>query len=319
MDSDIHMVLSPGVETYDDNMMGLKGAARAVIMIKDKPRTAQLQKYRKLAGEFESSLPCKDDYKNSNQSTPPIDVVNAIYLGGQAHRIPHFIAFNLPNERKYGYRIFIMKNSEEVRVTQTNYKIARKLMSQDQLGEFSLKDLQDASTLVTMLHEFSHSHGRLQGGTHDDIHAKLGEHYNRIEEGKAQILGLFHLSNLVNRGFITEKQKRAAYFANVPSMLGTLRHGLGSAHTYGYAYILNHFLDSGAVSERGDRYDIDYEKMEKTIAKLAQKVLTIEGEGDYREAGRFLRKHAVVRPEVDRMLKPVKGLPHIVLEYPHAD
>ena len=100
------------------------------------------------------------------------------------------------------------------------------------------------------------------------------------------------------------------YTTFLASSFRSIRFGVNEAHGKGVALQLNRFLDEGAVKILPDgAYTVDQEAMKKAVTKLTGQIMTLQAEGSYAKASALLEKLGVVRPEVQKVLDTLTGVP----------
>jgi len=328
---DINIVIGP-IETYLDKTMGNKGAYEAMITVKNKEETEKVNILRGMANDFEKHLPCADEYKNDKPRLPALDMVDVVFYSGEAgvgSSTP--IAWNLPNDKevteKDGFRV-----TQTINVTKTKDNagpgrlIAESVLDQKLLKEFSQEERIKAFTIWVMLHEFSHGNGRTIKVESDgsiqsvDPRTALQDCYSYIEEAKADTVGFYHMPFLVEKGFISEKEKQAAYVSMIPRVLKFMYSDpeIKEAHSIAETIRFNYLVDFGAIRLVNGRYTIDMEKTEQGITQLAKELLTIKGEGNQTAAKQLKEKYGHIKPETKVVLDTLPpDLPKFVsLRYP---
>ena len=140
-------------------------------------------------------------------------------------------------------------------------------------------------------------------GQEQTVRQALGEYYSPIEEGKADIGGLYNLVYLRDRGIVSGDLE-FYYTGYLIEALRFMRFGEGSAYGLVRSASWNYFVEKGALYLDPDsgRFHMDIDKMTAAIKDLAEKLLTIEGKGDKKAAADFLDRYAKVQPELQALL-----------------
>ena len=100
------------------------------------------------------------------------------------------------------------------------------------------------------------------------------------------------------------------YVTYLASAFRSMRFGINEAHGRGMALQLNFLLDYGALRTEGDgTFSVDRGKIVEGVEALTRELLTLEAEGSYGKAGELLSRLAVVRPEVQKALARLDGIP----------
>lgn len=172
----------------------------------------------------------------------------------------------------------------------------------------------DAFFENTMFHEVAHGLGvkyTLQGN--QDVRGALKDNYTSIEEGKADILGLFCITKLAEWGVIQNKDLMDNYVTFIAGIFRSCRFGAASAHGKANMMQFAHFIESGAITRDADKgyYTIDFEKMKKDIEIIADEYITLEGDGDYDKASQLIAAKGIVSPILQKDLDRIAqaGIP----------
>ena len=161
--------------------------------------------------------------------------------------------------------------------------IAEQLIAEDQRKYITF----DAFFANTMFHEVAHGLGiknTLDGkGT---VRQALQETASSLEEGKADILGLYMITKLYEKGEIDNGQLLDNYVTFMTSIFRSIRFGASSAHGRANMVRFNFFSEMGAFSRdlESGLYSINAENMQKAMNALSEKLLRLQGDGDYQGA-----------------------------------
>ena len=157
--------------------------------------------------------------------------------------------------------------------------ISKTLIVEDQQKHITF----DAFFSNTMFHEVAHGLGiknTIDGkGT---VRAALKEHASALEEGKADILGLYMIKQLHDQGEV-KGDIHDFYVTFMTSIFRSVRFGASSAHGKANMIRFNFFKENGAFerNEADGRYRVNFEKLESAAAALSEKILTLQGDGNY--------------------------------------
>jgi len=302
--SNIDFVVGP-IENYEDALFGYKAAFESFILIKDIEWSKKLERFAKLLPELQKQLPVDEKYK---KETPGADsdmnVYSAVYYAGDCNAGSKTIAINLPNDEKVqlskGTRKLQLKNAMQAKFDKILLPIANILMdpSQRQYVKF------DAFFHNVMFHEVAHGLGikntiNGKGG----VREVLQDMYSSIEEGKADITGLYLVTKLREMGEITEGDIKENYVSFVAGIFRSVRFGAASAHGKANMMCFNYFMKNGAIS-RNDKgfYVVDFEKMPSVVESLVNKILVIQGEGDYAAAKKWVETDGIIPADLQKDL-----------------
>lgn len=304
----IDFVVGP-IETYEDQLFGYKAAHEAFILVKDKEWTGRLAHYATLLPALQQSLPVDAKYKKDMPGIgSDLGVYDAIYYAGDCNAGSKTIAINLPNDEKVqlakGSRKLQLKNSMQAKFDKILIPIAQQLIADDQLQYITF----DAFFSHTMFHETGHGLGTINNtidgkGT---VREALKEKYTTLEEGKADILGLYLVGQLKEMGE-TDADLMSEYTTFLSSIFRSIRFGASSAHGKANLMIFNYFKENMAftVSESG-RFSVNFDAMQKAIKSLSNLIITIQGDGNYEKADELIRQYCVTDETLKTALKEVE-------------
>ena len=159
----------------------------------------------------------------------------------------------------------------------------------------------DAFFANTMFHEVAHGLGvknTINGnGT---VREALKDVASSMEEGKADILGLYMITELHEAGELGEVDLRDYYVTFMASVFRSIRFGASSAHGKANMVRFNFFAEQGAFvrdPETGT-YRVDFERMQSAMAALSELLLTLQGDGDYAGASALTNDRGVIEPQL---------------------
>ncbi len=323
-ESNVNATIGP-IETYIDQLAGLKAAYGATVYVSDPKTTAKLEKFKKAAQHLEDALPTREEYKNKKAVVPPIEAVQAVANIGDCGGISHPVASILPNDeevrRNTGYRITLYLNTLEAK-SRLEDDIYKKAVSQKSLSRFSEKELIDGQRANIVLHELGHAGGRLAPAKGVDAEKKLREYANIFSETKAYTLALRHATELAKTSAITEKECDASYYAYLATTIRRLNQSahagtLGSAHEKALATIYNFLKRRNAITVENGRLDLDIPKARQAVDELSSKLLEIQGEGSHAKAHALFTEYArMPDAETEGILKRIKLPPNVITPFP---
>ena len=310
----LDIVIGP-IESYIDQLVGRKTAAEAYVLLKDKSWSARLAHYAALLPELQHGLPVPDAYKRERPGTDSdLNAYDALYYAGEANAGSKTIAINLPNDEKVqlrkGTRRLQLKNSMRAKFDRILVPIAGELIAEDQRPRISF----DAFFDNVMFHEVAHGLGiknTIDGkGT---VRTALKEQYSALEEGKADILGLYMVTRLLERKELTGASLEDHYVTFLASIFRSIRFGASDAHGRANAAQLSFFEEHGAFTRDSatGRYRVDFPKMRLAVDSLGGLMLRLQGDGDYEGTKRFLETRGALSPTLQSDLAGLgtKGIP----------
>ena len=306
----IDVVIGP-IETYEDELYGYKAANEAYVLIKDKSWSQRLAKYAAMLPALQKGLPVADAYKKETPGTDSdLNAYDAIYYAGQANAGAKTIAINLPNDEqvqlKKGTRRLQLKNVMQAKFDKIMMPIAQELIADDQLSLLNF----NAFFENTMFHEVAHGLGiknTINGkGT---VRSALKERFGAVEEGKADILGLHMVQVLNGRGDLPGEDVRGNYVSFLASLFRSTRFGGADAHGRANIAAFNFLQQLGAFTRDSAtaKYRVDFPKFQAGVDSLSNRILTIQGNGDYDGLGKFQDQYGKISPELQRDLDRLKA------------
>jgi len=295
--SNVEFVIG-AIENYTDALYGYKAAYESFILIKDKVWSDKLSRYAALLPKLQKELPVDEKYKKEVPgSDSEINVYDAIFYAGDCNDGSKTIAINLPNDEqvqlKKGTRKLQLKNSMKAKFEKILLPIANVLIAKDQLQYVKF----DAFFNTVMFHEVAHGMGiknTIDGkGTVRDA---LKEQYSTIEEGKADIMGLYIITQLYEQGEIKEGRLKDHYVTFLAGIFRSVRFGAASAHGKANMLRFYFFQEKGAFTRNEDgTYTVNFEKMKSAIIASVQDILKIQGDGDYEGAKKLIEEKGSIK------------------------
>lgn len=311
LDAPIDVTFGP-YETYNDEIFGYKAAFESYINIRDDAETAKLKFFGDHMQEVENNLPIDAKYRNPRLGAlSPIRVVNQVISSGDGDHGVKTAAYNLPNDERVvhekGSKKVMLRNVQEAKFEATLKPIAKLALSPAGLPQLQF----DSFFTHILAHEMSHGIGPHQiaiNGKATTPRQELKELYSAIEEAKADVLGLYMLQFLADKGYLKHDEKKL-YTTFLASSFRTLRFGLLEAHGKGMAVQFNYLTDKGAFVYRGGAWEVDETKIKTAVRDLAHDLLMIEATGDYAGAKQMFEKLAVMRPDTAATIAKMENLP----------
>ncbi len=291
-------VVIGAIETYEDRLFGYKAAYEGYVLIRDRAWSERLSRYAALLPGLQRGLPVPAAYKREMPGTgSDLNAYDAVYYAGQANAGSKTIAINLPNDpevqRAKGTRRLQLKNAMRAKFDSILVPIADLLIVEDQRAHVTF----DAFFANTMFHEIAHGLGitTTTGGA-QTVREALREHASALEEGKADILGLWMITSLFDDGEIAEGDVRDNYVTFLASVFRSVRFGASSAHGKANMVRFNFFEDRGAFTRDAatGTYRVNFDAMRDATRELSERILRLQGDGDYDGAGRLLADRGVI-------------------------
>lgn len=292
----IDVVIGP-IESYEDQLYGYRAAFESYVLIKDLAWSDKLAKYAQFLPELQKGLPVAKKYKAEVPgSDADLNAYDVIYYAGHSNAGSKTIAINLPNDEevqlKKGTRRLQLKNAMRAKFDAIMLPIADTLIVPEQRKNVTFTGF----FANTMFHEVAHGLG-IKNTLNDKgpVRQALKEHASALEEGKADILGLYMIRQLLNKGAITEGTLEDYYTTFMAGIFRSIRFGASSAHGKANMVRFNYFQEKGAFSrnEQG-LYSINVEKMTAAIDSLSELILTLQGNGDYQGVDSLVKESGII-------------------------
>lgn len=293
----IELVIGP-IETYEDRLFGYRAAYESYVLIKDQEWSDRLAKFSAFLPELQRGLPVDDQYKAETPGTDSdLNAYDVVYYAGRSNSGSKTIAINLPNDEEVqlqkGTRRLQLKNAMQAKFDKILEPIAGVLVDESQRKHVTF----DAFFANTMFHEVAHGLGiknTIDGsGT---VREALLDVASSMEEGKADILGLYMITRLHEAGELGSDDLMDNYVTFMAGIFRSVRFGASSAHGKANMVRFNFFQEQGAFVrdiETGT-YSVDFERMAEAMSALSNLLLTLQGDGDYEGARELTETKGII-------------------------
>ena len=313
LDSDIEVVIGP-YETYEDSLFGYKAAFECFICVAQPEDSARLAVFKSELPFLEKNLPIPDEHKNLDRGAEsPIRVVDELYATGDTRAGVQTIAFNLPNDERVreakGSKKVLLKNVMKAKYDGILVPIAEAVMPADEVDRVSF----EAFFQFTLHHELSHGIGPGQitvDGRPTEVRLELKDLYSAFEEAKADVLGVYDIYALVEKGIMDPAILESLPWTYTAGIFRTTRFGVAEAHGLGMVLQTNFLMEKGAVEITPDgKFRPVPEVFESAFRDLAHELLMIQALGDYDAAVAFAETYGDVNPAMLSALESLASIP----------
>ena len=294
------------IESYEDRLFGYRTAYESYVLVKDQEWSERLARFADFLPGLQEGLPVPERYKAETPGTSSdLNAYDVIYYAGHSNAGSKTIAINLPNDEQVqlekGTRRLQLRNAMEAKFDKILDPIADMLIDPAQREHVNF----DSFFANTMFHEVAHGLGvKNTVNGRGTVREALRDVASTIEEGKADILGLYMITELHEAGELGEIDLRDNYVTFMAGIFRSVRFGAASAHGQANMVRFNYFAEQGAFvrdPETG-HYRVDFERMEAAMDGLSELLLTLQGDGDYEGAAALIREKGVITGELQRDL-----------------
>jgi hypothetical protein len=306
LDANLDVSIGPK-ETYDDQLTGQKTFYKINVLLVDKSAAGTLDKFKAAVPDLQKNLPVPAEYRPDQTGTmTPIELADDIRRAGQGRAVMEPVAFSLPNDPKVwaakGAKKVMMGNYLQARRTTVLVPLARVIMAPAAVKWMAPQTYFN----WVLMHEIDHTLGPrtvTEGTETVTVRQALGEQYQPIEEGKADIGGLYNIPYMQKIGAI-KGSLRSHYMGYLSEALRSIRFGQGSAYGVIRLAAWNWFVEKGGLTydARTRHYDVAMAKMTPAVKDLLIKLVAIEGQGDTAAAKAFFARYSVISPQLRKLL-----------------
>lgn len=310
--NNLDIIIGP-IENYEDKLLNARASFEAYVLIKDKEWSKRLGKYVAMLPELQRGLPVEAKYKTEVPGTDSeLNAYDIVYYAGDCNAGSKTIAVNLPNDERIqqakGTRRSQLKNAMRAKFDKILVPIAKELIDSRQLAYVKF----DAFFSNVMFHEVAHGLGiksTVNGKGY--VREALAEQSSWLEEGKADILGLYMVANLLKKGEL-QGDIKDYYTTFMAGILRSVRFGASSAHGKANMQCFNFFRERGAFQRTKEgKYQVDYQKFATAMNALSREILILQGNGDKAAVEKIGREMGTIPPDLKTDLDKLseKGIP----------
>ena len=308
----LDIIIGP-IENYEDKLFNARASFESYVLVKDKEWSKRLAKYVALLPELQKGLPVADKYKKEVPGTDSeLNAYDVVFYAGDCNSGSKTIAVNLPNDEKIqqekGTRRSQLKNAMKAKFDKILVPIANVLIDKEQQKYIKF----DAFFANVMFHEVAHGLGIKNTVTGKGmVRNALQEQYSWLEEGKADVLGLYMVTGLLKKGEL-QGDIKDYYTTYMAGILRSVRFGASSAHGKANMQCFNFFQEKGAFERTAQgAYKVNYDKFASAMNELSAVILTLQGNGDKVAVEKAQKERGVIKTELQTDLDKLaqKGIP----------
>lgn len=312
----LDIIIGP-IESYEDKLMGVKASYECSVLVRDIEASNRLKVFEQEMAILHNKLPVPDELQPEEiETSTPIGIFQVAYAAGASNAGIKSIASSLPNDevviKQKGAKKLFYKNVILAKFHKILQPIAR-LMVDPRL----LDSVTEEGFFNNVLgHELAHTLGlkfvRRDGKETDtSIRLALKETYSTIEEAKADIVGIYSIRHFRNRGVLSARQEQECYASYLASTFRSIRFGSSDDHARANILQFNHLLRTGGITynPKTRKFGLDQNKFVEGVRTLSNRLLTIEGTGDYAAAKALIEKDGRLDARTEAALKRLSHIP----------
>jgi hypothetical protein len=288
--SKIGFLMGP-IETYLDKLMGVKKAWQFNLRVMRDSETEEAQKMIDVTTNMPILKPYLSVGQQLKENMVKMRVDDVLMFAGR-QATSNSASTNLPNEadlvKKFGTKILVYKNSLETMFKQYYAKYIKMFTG---LGfELDMNRLKESAARLIILHEISEALVKFP-----DAAARLKGDENAVRELNAYLMAVKSAHYDVISGIISEQEYNEILFMLLVAGMERCARMYADPSVYeyarGFAVTFNYLAAGGAMKIKGDKIQVDMEKLSKAIDTLASVVVSIYHEGKYEDAERFFEEY----------------------------
>jgi len=300
----IDVVLGP-YEVDDDAWFGTKTAYQASIGVVNERATQRIAGIVNHLQEIEDHLPLPAELRGRKLTTNgSIRVLDVIYHGGFAAAGGSQAGYGLPNDLRVlnaaGARTGTYNNILRLRYDATFRPVADLVLRDEDRAHLRFEDIRDEIMFVRI---FDSLGPQFVSGTKQPIAAALEDSSAVAAQIRSMLLSLWGHRYLIERGYLERGEKASLYSAFLIAALPRVRAGLNSTPSRGSTYVLNHLLQSGAISVSAQgRFKINEAAADADITRAAAEFISPMARGDIAVIKTLLAHYVGVSPQIRDVL-----------------
>lgn len=277
-------------EVYDDELYASKAFHSVSLLLRDAELSEALRAATRGMQDFQDLLPYEGSKRVREEL--PVGVYHVIADFGQSRGTN--TASILPNEphitSKYGRTIILRYNI----LTHRDLFALRKQGWDAVLAPEHHDELwPDGNFHRTLWHEIGHYLGPDFTRDGRPVGDALEENSSTFEEMKSDLVSLFLVRALRERGHYDDARSRSVYASGIRRVLRPTRPRREQAYGTMQLMQFNFFLEKGLLDyePREERLYIDYERYHDVVAALLEEILALQFNGDKAATTRFIERY----------------------------
>jgi len=312
----VEIVIGP-YEVYEDGLNGLKASYESFVYVNDREEMKKIKGYLDYLDEMQTNLPVEPKYKDQKVGglESPLNVVFEVYTAGDCRAGVQTSAFVLPNDERVreqkGSKKVFLKNVMHAKFKKSLVPISERVLTPEDAKLVSFS----AYFNETILHEICHALGvnyiTLPDGTRTTVGKALRELNSPVEEAKADIVGLYNIHLLMEKGWMPKDKEKEAYTTYLAGIFRALRFGATEAHGLGTLVQYNFLREKGAFlyDPKTMKFRVNFEKIREAVKELAAAFLILEGNGNYDEVKQFIGRYGKMDDATQQVIDKLADIP----------
>jgi dipeptidyl-peptidase-3 len=318
------------IEVYLDPR-GIKGSWEALVFYVNKEKTDRINKFADNAQWFEDHMPYEAKYRKASVKGIVANAIDVVIETGDSGPVTP-IGINLPNDQQireeHGSKSVSLANVSEAADNAVPGSMRTEFAWTPDEAARSTKFGAIAGELITDMHEvIGHASGQQAAGFKGTPQEAIKEHYSALEEGRADLVGLYFLADpkLAELGIVPAAEQDAivraeyeTYARNAIVQLRRVREGtqIEEDHMRNRQMIVRWLMANTKAIEQRTRDNktflvmTDAKAFRDGVGKLLAEVQRIKSEGDYAAAKALFDMHGIhfEAPLRDEIVKRVESL-----------
>ena len=143
-----------------------------------------------------------------------------------------------------------------------------------------------------------------------EVRLELKELYSPLEEAKADVMGVYDIYALVERGKMPRELLDTLPATYLAGLFRSARFGVHEAHGRGVVSQFNYLLEKGALAVDADgRFRVVEERFLPAITDLLRDYLMLQARGDYAGTAAFLDRYGRATPALEAAIARLDDVP----------
>jgi len=290
-------------ESYADKLFGVKRTFESILGVVLARETEMAQSFQTQVSKFDAFLGQRYGYPTKTTLTPMV-VMDEVYASGEAIYDYVPMAYNLPNDRdihaEVGSKKVFIRNVMAAKFEHISKEIARRTLSASDAEQFDF----DTYLRFVIGHESAHGLSFHFDGS------VFGPVASAIEEGKADVFGMWFLYYMADIGLLDKNIADVAVMENLNDGLRQIRFGVEEAHAVGAIVQLNWFMKEQALVLTDGGFTFDSARFRDAVMSLGDELYLLAIKKDQALVEAFAATWGKEVPEaIEKLLPRLADIP----------